>query len=66
MVHSTRCIHKVISAMEVLSEEQVIKHSEGISTVFMLCMLMSFLSLLNLCHVLMGMSTNLLTDAMEL
>ena len=38
---------------------------EGISTVFMLCMSMSFLPLLNLCHVLMGMSTILLTDAME-
>ena len=40
--------------------------AEGISMVFILCMSMSFLSLLNLCHVLMGTSTNLFTDAMEL
>ena len=37
--------------------------AEGISLVFMLCTSMSFLSLLNLFHVLMG--TNLLTDAMK-
>ena len=40
--------------------------TEGISMVFMLCTSMSFLSLLNVCHVSMGTSTNLLTDAMAL